>query len=48
MAVLSESSYWSALTSNRSVLTAIKEEGIKPTYVGRSDKFDWGGANGRS
>jgi competence protein ComEC len=44
MAVISESNYWTATDSNRAVMKAIKNEGIKPTYVAQSDKFDWGGA----
>jgi beta-lactamase superfamily II metal-dependent hydrolase len=43
MAVISESNYWSS-PSNQKVMNAIKDEGIKPTYVTRSDKFSWGGA----
>src|SRR6185295_19032239 len=29
---------------NQRVMNAIKDEGIKPTYVTSSDKFNWGGA----
>jgi competence protein ComEC len=44
LAVISESSYWTATGPNRAVMKAIKKEGIKPTYVAQSDKFSWGGA----
>lgn len=44
VAVMSDSNYWRSIPSNRSVMKAIDDEGIKPTYVARSDKFSWGGA----
>lgn len=44
-AVMSRSAYWQGTIINRSVMAAIKEEGLTPTYVHAGQRFTWGGAS---